>query len=87
MVRVSKWKRASIHARSTRLMVTEFWLNPKRGVSGVCVDPGNDHKNTRRVGRREVVYLPLNKPESLNLRTRPRFFASFFEAEGMRDMA
>ena len=29
-----------------------------RGVRKVCC-PGHDHKNTKRVGRREVVHLPL----------------------------
>ena len=40
--------------------------------------PGNDHRNTKRVGRREIVYLPLNKPESVYLRTRPSLSVNFF---------
>ena len=56
-------------------MVTKFWPKPKYGVCGECVDPGNDHENTKRVGRREVVYLPLNKPEGLYFRIKPSFLA------------
>ena len=47
-------------------VVTEFWPKPKCGVCGKCMVPGNDHKNTRRVGRRKVVHLPLYKLEGLN---------------------
>ena len=46
-----------------------------RGVWRYRVDPGNDHRSTRMVGTREEMYLPLYKPEGLNLRTSPRFWA------------
>ena len=39
------------------------------------MDPGNDHEDTKRVGRREVVYLPSNKPEGLYFRVKPSFLA------------
>ena len=41
----------------------------------VCVDPGSITKNIRRVGTREVVYLPLNKPGRLYFRIKPSFLA------------
>ena len=58
-------------------MVAEFWPKSKCGECGKCVDTGNDHKNARRVGRREVVYLLLNKPEGLYFRIKPSFLAIF----------
>ena len=42
------------------------------------VDPGNDHKNTRRVGTRVVVYVRLSKPEGLYFRIKPSFLAICF---------
>ena len=47
-----------------------------RGERRRCVDPGNDHKSTRKVGTGEEVYLPLNKSEGLILRISPSFSAN-----------
>ena len=55
-----------------------IWPKTKWGVCEKCVVPGNGHRCTRGVERREVVDLPLNKPEGLNLRTRLSFLANFF---------
>ena len=76
MVRVSKWQ-ARTHPCPARFMATKFWPKTKCEVCEKCVVPGNDHKNTNRVGRREVVNLPINEPEGVYLRMRPSLFPQF----------
>ena len=40
--------------------------------------PGSDHRNTGMVGTRAEVYLPLYRPEGLNVWTSPGFLAISF---------
>ena len=77
MVHVLKWKARTQSAMPDTLDGCGSLTKPKCGVCGKCVVPGNDHKNTKRVGRREVVYLPLNKSEGVYLWMRPTLSANF----------
>ena len=56
-----------------------------RGVRRSGVDPGSDHKSTRMVRTREEVYLPLYRPEGLNVRTSPSFCAFSFVVSMIRE--
>ena len=54
---------------------------------GKCVVPGHDHKSTKRVERREVVHLPLNKQVRVFGLVALCYQWEQEEAEGARDVA